>query len=119
MIKESQKGVSIYMVLMIMMFILAMVFGLSAILINQIKISAGISNSVQAFYAADTGIERALVNPDQCKLHPCPLDEKGQATYFIKKSSNKSECSNPLPENYCLKSVGSYAGTTRAIEVKQ
>jgi len=57
---NSQKGVSLYIAFMIMMSLLAIAFGISAILFSQMKMIRGIGDSVIAFYAADTGIEKTL-----------------------------------------------------------
>lgn len=56
----GQKGVSLYLALVIMGILLALALGISTILVGQIKITKGMGDSVIAFYAADTGIEREL-----------------------------------------------------------
>ena len=55
-----QKGVSLFLTIIILAIILAIVFGLGAILIGQIKTIREMGNSIIAFYAADTGIEKIL-----------------------------------------------------------
>lgn len=62
MIKEYQKGISIYLVVVMMSVLLAIVLGLTSIIIGGAKIAGGLSESVKAFHAADTGIEKALYN---------------------------------------------------------
>ena len=57
---NSEKGVSIYLAIMVMTILLGIGFGISALLINQLKVLRGIGDSVFAFYAADGGIERVL-----------------------------------------------------------
>ncbi len=59
-IKNSQKGISLVLTFFIMAIILAIVFGVSAILFSEIKIIRGMGNSVVAFYAADSGIEKTF-----------------------------------------------------------
>ena len=56
----SQKGVSLYLAVIIMLILLAIALGVSTILVGQIKTIRGMGNSVSAFYAADTGIETEL-----------------------------------------------------------
>ena len=56
----KQKGLSLFLVIIILAIILAIVFGLSTISVSQIKITRWIGDSVVAFYAADTGIEKVL-----------------------------------------------------------
>lgn len=57
---KKQKGISLYLALVIMTIFLSMGAGLGAILIKQKKSIQGISSSVASFYAADTGIEKAF-----------------------------------------------------------
>ena len=45
-----------------MSVLLAIVLGLTSIIIGGAKIAGGLSDSVKAFHAADTGIEKALYN---------------------------------------------------------
>lgn len=58
--KYSQKGVSLYLTLIVMSLILAMVLGITSILVGEIGITKGLGDSLSAFYAADTGIEKVL-----------------------------------------------------------
>lgn len=60
MFKSSQKGVSLFLTITILSIILAIAFGLSTILISQIRTIQKMGYSVVAFYAADTGTEKAL-----------------------------------------------------------
>ena len=64
----SQKGLSLYLAIVIMSILLAIVLGMSTILFYQLKIVGGMGNSVVAFYAADTGTERALYDENKCLL---------------------------------------------------
>jgi len=57
---NTQKGVAIYLAIVVMFVLLSIGVGLSTILVGQIRTIAGIGDSVVAFYAADTGIEREL-----------------------------------------------------------
>lgn len=111
-IQNSKKGVSIYLVILISTFIFTVALGLSTILISRIKVSREIGYSVVAFYAADTGIERVLVqrnNPQNISETSLP----NGATYEVSVISGGS-CTAP---NYCIKSIGKYKGVRRAIEI--
>lgn len=59
-ILDSEKGVAIYLSLMVMMILLAIGLGVSTIIISQINTTRGMGDSVVAFYAADTGIEKTI-----------------------------------------------------------
>ncbi len=58
--KTMQRGIALYLALIVMFILLGIGLGISTILIGQIKIIRGVGNSVVAFYAADTGVERVL-----------------------------------------------------------
>ena len=66
-----QRGVAIYLALIILSVILAIGMGMSAILIGQMKITKGMENSVVALYAADSGIERILYEEKICRQSDC------------------------------------------------
>lgn len=55
-----QKGISVYLAVIVMSIILTTALTLSAILLSQIQIMREIGNSAIAFFAADTGIEKTL-----------------------------------------------------------
>jgi len=57
---KKQKGISLLFIVLITSFILAIGLGLSALLIQEMKMMSEIGYSVIAFYAADTGIEHGL-----------------------------------------------------------
>ena len=106
---KSNRGVSLYLALLIMAILLSIGLGISAILFGQIKIIRGIGDSVVAFYAADTGIERALAEGKSAS----GVLENG-AEYNVLFLTPGSDC---LGLYYCLESVGSFKGTKRAIEI--
>ena len=106
-----------------MVILLAIVLGISGILLGQLKMMRGIENSVIAFYAADTGIERILVDrigPQESpvvslctKSDHCELDN-GANYYLDVKAGGEPNCS---ATNFCISSVGIYRETQRAIQV--
>lgn len=112
---NSNQGVSLYLSLIIMTILLAMALGLSSIFIGQTKTIKQIGNSVIALCAADTGIERVLLS----RNNPVSLPETALlngATYRVLVSAGgSSDC--PAEKNYCIKSIGSFLGTKRAIEI--
>lgn len=123
-IQNYNQGVSLYLALMIMTVLLALALGLSAILFGQMKIIKGIGDSVLAFYAADTGIERELYanNPpgtnysDYLDLNGNGVQDGEDAVYNIQViPAGGNDC--PADVNYCIKSMGIYKATRRAIHV--
>ena len=115
---KSQKGVSLYLAVVIMAILLAIVLGMSGILLGQLKTMKGIENSVIAFYAADTGIERVLM---EWGGDPTILD--GVTGTLGNGASYKLEVKDGISDpacnaiNYCIRSEGTYNETKRAIEV--
>ena len=116
---RGQKGVSLYLSIVIMVILLAIVLGMSGILLGQLKMMKGIENSVIAFYAADTGIEEVLMSrsdpTSSCtKSSSCSLPN--QARYYLEIKSDEDE--NCSAANFCISSVGIYRETQRAIRVE-
>lgn len=117
---NKESGLSLYLSIIIMSIILSIVFGISSILLVQLSTIKGMENSVIAFYAADTGIEHVLVdriNPivfDACTTEAtaCSL---GDARYYVKVlTQSQADCN---AATFCIKSVGIYKDSRRAIEV--
>jgi hypothetical protein len=112
------KGISLYIAVVIMAVLLSVVFGLSGLILTYLKTMGEAENSVPAFYAADSGIEEVLMsraNPSSScqKTSPCLLDN--EAGYYIEIITGGS--GNCSADNYCIRSVGSYKGVSRAIEI--
>lgn len=112
---KNQKGLSLYISIIIMSILLSIVLGISTILVSQIKIVKGIENSVIAFYAAETGIEQVLVG----RVDPTSFDGFSNtltngASYDITVFSSGPNCG---ASNFCIKSVGTFRDVKRAIQV--
>lgn len=60
--KEKQKGIALYMVIMLLSVFVTVVFTLTSVSLSQIKVSWQAGDSVKAFGGADSGIEQALYN---------------------------------------------------------
>ena len=108
MFKNYQKGVSLYLALMIMFILIAIGLGISLIIVSQMKMMKGMGDSVVAFYAADTGIEHSLydkrVKRETGEIPDTPL---GGASYEVTKIAGEAK----------WKSVGTFKGVKRAIEI--
>lgn len=129
---NHQRGVSIFFAIMILSVILSLALGTSIILIRQIKIMRGISHSVITFYAADTGIENVLYVDKLCYSPNCstsspPLfctpdctglpDNYTTSTVLENGARYDVEFSTSTDGTVVIKSVGSYKGKGRAIQV--
>jgi len=147
MFSSNQKGISLILAVIVLSVILAIVLGLTTILVTQIRIVRGMGNSVVAFYAADTGIEQALkviadgiVNDHYPSLsldngaayeigiaccdfseHPdyCEFDPAVRQCNIIDTDSDWPQTDKDCDATrYCIRSVGTYQGVKRAIKVR-
>ncbi len=123
---QKSRGVSLYLAFMTMTILLALALGVSAILVGQIKMIRGMGNSVIAFYAADTGIERVLKEgplPEPCLDCYLDLNNNGfwdgeDSAYSVRIiQAGQPGCPSPPASYNCIKSVGIYKETKRAIEI--
>jgi len=58
--KNKEKGVSLIIIFFILTIILSVVLNISILLYSRVKVIRNIGNSVVAFYAADSGVEKIL-----------------------------------------------------------
>jgi len=121
--QKMKKGISLYLTLMILSLLLGISLGLSALLFGQLKIIRGIEESVIAFYAADTGIEKTLYE-FQCSYSHIVLPNGSFFDVTVKCNpaytlcpgcGSDGECDAP---RFCFKSNGTFGETTRAIRVE-
>jgi len=138
----KEKGITIFLSVIIMSILLAIISGATIFLIDQMKMAKDSENSISAFYAADSGIEQALnamMNGDEMFLQPVYLGNfgPGNASYEIHiscciKSAVSPNCDFYTPggedcfigaedpncpaNRYCIRSIGTFGGTRRAIE---
>lgn len=112
---REKKGISVLYAVFIASVLLAIGLGLSTILIQQIKMMRGIGYSVVAFCAADSGLEMVLLNRD----NPSNIDEiflPNGASYQVQVTAGgEGDC--PGEFYFCIKSIGNYQETSRAIEI--
>lgn len=69
---SNQKGISLLFTVLITSLILAVSLGISALLIQEMRMMGEIGYSVIAFYAADSGIEAAVYDLYQHPASPTP-----------------------------------------------
>ena len=125
---QAQRGVSLYMVFMLMALLLGIGFGMSALLLSQLDTLRGIGHSVLAFYATEAGIDRVLYidqkdcanKPDRIGCLYAIVDPLGTqplsngAQYVLTIEPPGGACTTPT---YCVKSVGTYQQARRAVRV--
>ncbi len=99
-----------------MAIFLAVALGLTTILIGQMGIMRGMGDSVVAFYAADTGIERILMSREN---PPPTLGDtfSNGASYSVTVTAGGATPDCNVQYTFCIKSIGNFRGTKRAIEI--
>ncbi len=135
---KKQKGSVLLIAVILLFFILAIAIGLNALILVNLQTLKEAGNSIIAFYAADAGIEQVLREiylkipssyEDISSSYSGSLSIEG-ASYEVTisccdsgflgcncpKSFNEKEgCKGNL---FCIDSIGTYKGSTRAIEVE-
>ena len=104
----KQKGVSLYLALVIMSILSAVVLGLISLSMSGIKMVSGLENSVMSFYAANTGIEHSLYNIRKQGGTGEVSGVLGETSYDV---------SVNVGETVILTSIGIYRESKRVIEV--
>jgi hypothetical protein len=114
---NSNKGISLYLAIMTTGILLALALGISAILVGEIRMTKEIGDSVIAFYAADSGIERVLMedNPKNLDGYEEELDNEAKFRLIVK-SGGEEDC-DPQ-KNFCISSLGTYKKVKRAIKIE-
>jgi len=77
-----EKGISIYMIVVLLFVLFGLAVGLSSLVLGQLTILKSMGNSITAFYAADSGAEEALYKIKQAGTDGGPdvsINEKGFA----------------------------------------
>ncbi len=131
MLPTSQKGVSLLFTMLIMSVILSVGAGISVILIQETKMIGEIGHSVVSFYAADSGVEQQLydlykIPPEEPHFPQYSSSLNNTASYIVTaKCSTSADCYDGFVVdetctalNYCIKSIGFYEKTKRAIEIE-
>ncbi len=128
---ETEKGSAIYFTFIVMSIMLAMALGISVLLIGQVKSIKGIEDSVKAFYAADSGIERVVYEDKLCRQTRCGflswncVDEINCDEGLLYEGDVFGTLSD-VNVSYLVKfanglfpaqSTGTYSGTKRAVEI--
>jgi len=110
--KNNQKGVSLLFTLLIMAALLAITIGVTRLSLGEIKLIRDIPNSLIAYYAADSGIERALyeerISGSASNQADCSVDLDNESSYGLEILRGAL---------ITIKSTGCYKDIRRAIEV--
>ncbi len=132
---KNQKGSAIFLVILILAGILTATIGINNLVVKGIRLSRSIAWSSPAYFAAETGMEKALnqiriLNPTEI---PEPVgddingnfDLNGQTAQWkvgFKCTGGIEDCAGELIENLdnnttlTIKSIGEFQNVNRSIE---
>lgn len=140
---NNQKGFSVFLAVLIMAIILSVVLGLTILLVGQYKAMRTMGYSVNAFFAAETGAERAMFKVFKTEgpfehnytevldngaeytilvycCTPggnCEFEEEGE-TCPVFDEGNIVEDDSCDATRFCIYSTGSFEGVKRTLEIK-
>ncbi len=123
MFKENEKGISLFIVVVITSVSLGIITGMSSLLFKEMKITQGVGNSVLSFHAADSGIERIIYatrkesyDPSTCTPTPClAYPEVGDPSF--NNGASYQAYVQSVGTSTELRSVGIYTNTQRSVEI--
>ncbi|MEK9153044.1 MAG: hypothetical protein AAB723_00405 [Patescibacteria group bacterium] len=109
-IKFDQRGVALYLTMVVLSIMSASLLALAAVLVSQSKITGNVSNSVLAFSAADSGIEQALY-----KIYKQDF-KQGDFTETLPNGAIYEVTVSVKNKATVVRSIGAYRQNKRAIE---
>ncbi len=142
--KSQNKGIALILTLLILAGLLGLALGISTLLVREIKLSQEIANSVVAYSAADTGIERFMyaANKKSPPFDPttvnclCSNDKKYcfcddgtiecvadscsggcSSTITLSSSATYEACTKKDTSPIEIKSTGTFRSTNRTIQI--
>ncbi|MDP2930576.1 MAG: hypothetical protein Q8N56_03165 [bacterium] len=118
MINTSQKGIALYLTIMVTGLIMVIAFSMVGVFVSQLGTLRDIGNSVLAFCAAETGAERALYGLSKGETGPQWQEELSNGASFtvIIQNPGEGDCPSSIL-NYCLKSIGVYKEVRRGLRI--
>jgi len=110
---QKNKGSSLLLALLVLSTVLVIAFGMSRLMLGEIKLSKNIPQSLKAYYAAETGIEKFLYDARKgggaVTIAKCSILLDNNASYGVEIDTDKGITT--------IKSWGCYKDIRRAIEV--
>jgi hypothetical protein len=115
---SKSAGVSRYLTIMLLTGVFVLAVGISALFTSRLRTLVDIGDSVPAFYAAETGIERALYEQWTPSPSPSPHAETldNGASYQVWVMPPGGECT---ATEQCVKSIGEYRNVRRGIKISR
>ncbi len=130
---SHQKGISIYIVLVLLFVLFGLTMGLSVLILGQLKILSSMGDSIVAYYAGEAGIEEMIYRTKTQNEFTSPLSSNlGNNSSFevsmycaegvgeCVDNCSGSPCTTPswCDIRFCPISKGTFQDTNRAVRVK-
>lgn len=107
---QKNRGASLVLTVLILTTVFVITFGVTNLLLGEIKLSQRIPKSLKAYYAAESGIERSLYDDRQgagaSDIVECSVNLDNGSSYGVEVSGDTT-----------IKSWGCYSDIKRAVEV--
>ena len=117
--KKMQKGVSLYLSIFIMIALMTVVLGMSTILFKSMKMVGEMQDSVIAFCAADTGIEKVLDGGENANGTLLEGNASWDAIVVATGTTGWGVLCPADVDNFCIHSRGTYKEVKRAIQISR
>jgi len=122
MFNNSQKGVSLIITFFISIIILFIVLSISALLYSEIKIIRNMGNSMNAFYAAESGVEKVLYYDRKMKVGDtrgiCNVCTSGVCPDCVCSPPPTGSDCNPATCSDCEITFSTEMGAEKSYEIK-
>ena len=111
---SNQKATSLLLTLLVMAALLAIAIGVARLSIGEIKLLRDIPSSLIAYYAAESGVERALF--EEWQLYPPGAQDYPNCSIALVNGSYYGTIVTRQGNNITIKTIGCYQNTQRSIE---
>ncbi|MFZ5559655.1 MAG: hypothetical protein ACOZAL_02595 [Patescibacteria group bacterium] len=109
----NQKSAALLLTLLVMAALLSMAIGIARLSLGEIKLVRDLPASLIAYYAAETGVERALFEEWQ----QTGAQSRAECSVSLTNGSYYGVGVSRTGDSVNLKSIGCYKNTKRSIEV--
>lgn len=116
-ISKNQKGVIAIITILFITFLVSIVLALASIILPRLRISSEIKRSVGAFYAADSAMEWCLYRNKDPNSDGPAMQNGSSYVLFLSGTTNPPSPTCSSPGAPSVKSIGTFQGVTRSLEV--
>jgi len=123
-LKISQRGSIIIYAMLTMSAMLAIGLTLNSLFLGKLKSAAAARDSVVAFYAADSAVEKCLFEARQNIINQPAMEFANKATYAVVSMAVGApdvtdDCASLGSASFQFRATGTYHGVRRSLEISQ